>query len=180
MPQRYKPRPKVIGYLFLETIFKKFFLTWHGRRLGHVNWQYIHIIIIVTWSGVLYHVEWMRSYHRIQWYGLIHETWYCTPDQVTIMIICLLWPFFLTFFLILEPVLVFNPEKNAGMFAITLRFLMSRHHVFRLWFHAWNLLYVTSPQKQVTDVSLVLKDSDIDSENLISLIWLSVSDGQKT
>ena len=36
-----------------------------------------------------------------------------------------------------------------------------------------------SPQKQVTDVSLVLKDSDMDSENLSSLIWLSVSDGQK-
>ena len=54
-----------------------------------------------------------------------------------------------------------------------------RHHVFRLWFHAWNLLYVP-PQKQVTDVSLVLKDSDMDSENLSSLIRLSVSDGQKT
>ena len=47
----------------------------------------------------------------IQWYGLIHETWYCTPDQVPIMIICLLYAFFLTFFLILKPVLVFNPEK---------------------------------------------------------------------
>ena len=42
------------------------------------------------------------------------------------------------------------------------------------------LLCVTSPQKQVTDVSLVLKDSDMDSENLSSLIRLSVSDGQKT
>ena len=60
------------------------------------------------------------------------------------------------------------------------RFFTLRHHVFRLWFHAWNLLYATSPQKQVTDVSLVLKDSDTDSENLSSLIWLSVSDGQKT
>ena len=40
--------------------------------------------------------------------------------------------------------------------------------------------YVTSSQKQVTDVSLVLKDSDMDSENLSSLIRLSVSDGQKT
>ena len=89
-----------------------------------------HIIIIVTWSGVQYHVSWMRPYHWItldatlrvsgdsmvwphpldviqyarssyyydnmyvasrviQWYGLIHETWYCTPDQVTIMIICI-------------------------------------------------------------------------------------------
>ena len=55
-----------------------------------------------------------------------------------------------------------------------------RQQVFRLWFLACNLLYVTSPQKQVTDVSLVLKDSDMDSENLSSLIRLSVSDGQKT
>ena len=30
----------------------------------------------------------------IQWYGLIHETWYSTPDQVTIIIICLLYTFF--------------------------------------------------------------------------------------
>ena len=54
-----------------------------------------------------------------------------------------------------------------------------RHHVFGLWFHALNLLYVASPKKQVTDVSLVLKDSDRESENLSSLIQLSVSDGQK-
>ena len=29
--------------------------------------KYIHIIIIVTWSGVLYHVEWMMLYHLITW-----------------------------------------------------------------------------------------------------------------
>ena len=81
---------------------------------------------------------------------------------------------FLTFFLILKAVLAFNHKKMRE------RFLTSRQHVFRLWFHAWNLLYATSPQKQVTDVSLVLKDSDMDSENLSSLIRLSVSDGQKT
>ena len=67
-----------------------------------------------------------------------------------------------------------------GTFTITLRFLTSCQRIFHLWFHACNLLYVTSPQKQVTDVSLVLKDSNIDSENLSSLIRLSVSDGQKT
>ena len=39
---------------------------------------------------------------------------------------------------------------------------------------------VTSPQKHVTDISLVLKDSDMNSENLSSLFRLSVSDGQKT
>ena len=41
-------------------------------------------------------------------------------------------------------------------------------------------LTVTSPQNQVADVSLVSKDIDMDSENLSSLIWLSVSDGKKT
>ena len=34
--------------------------------------------------------------------------------------------------------------------------------------------------KQVTDGSLVLKDSDTESENLSSLIRFSVSEGQKT
>ena len=40
--------------------------------------------------------------------------------------------------------------------------------------------YVTSPQTLETDVSLVLKDNDMDSKNLNWLIRLSVSDGQKT
>ena len=43
-----------------------------------------------------------------------------------------------------------------------------------------NLLYIASPQKQDTDISLVLKDSDKESENLSSLIRFSVSDSQKT
>ena len=41
-------------------------------------------------------------------------------------------------------------------------------------------IYFTLPQKQITDVSLVLKASDTEAENLSSLIWLSVSDKQKT
>ena len=44
-------------------------------------------------------------------------------------------------------------------------------------------IYLTqcrSQQKQVTDVSLALKDSDTFSENLSPLIRLSVSDSQKT
>ena len=68
----------------------------------------------------------------------------------------------------------------SGTITITLRLLTSHQQVFRFWYHACNLLNVTSPQKQVTDVSLVLKDSDMDSENLSLLIRLSVSDGQKT
>ena len=43
-----------------------------------------------------------------------------------------------------------------------------------------NLLYITTLQTQETDVSLVLKDSDTESENLSSLILFSVSDSQKT
>ena len=39
--------------------------------------------------------------------------------------------------------------------------------------------FVMSPQKQVTGISLVVKDSDMDSENLSSLIRLYVSDGQR-
>ena len=78
-------------------------------------------------------------------------------------IICL----FLTFFPIFKTCFGLKSRKIAGTFAKTLRFLTSRQHVFRLWSHACNLLYVMSPQKQVTDVSLVLKDSDMDSENLI-------------
>ena len=35
-------------------------------------------------------------------------------------------------------------------------------------------------KKKVADVSLVLKDSDTESENLSLLIGLSLSDGQKT
>ena len=46
--------------------------------------------------------------------------------------------------------------------------------------HFLFLFNVKTPQKQVADISLVLKDSDMDSENLSSLIRLSVSDGQKT
>ena len=86
---------------------------------------------------------------------------------------------FLTFFPDFKTCFGLESRKIAGTFVITLRFLTSRQHVFRLWFHACNLLYVTSQQKQVTNVSLVLKDSDMDSENLSSLIRLSVSDGQK-
>ena len=142
------------------------------------NW-YIHIIIIVTWSGVLYHVEWMRSYHPrpkafrvIQWHCLFHETWYCTPDQVTIIIICIYIHFSDVFWSLIL--------KKFGKFAITLHFLTFRHHVFSLWFHAWNLLYDTSPLKQVTGVSSVLKDSERESENLSSLVRLSVSYSQKS
>ena len=63
-------------------------------------------------------------------------------------IICL----FLTFFLILKPVLVFNPEKlRERLHNVT--FLDVTSTFFHLWFHACNLFYVTSPQKQVTDVA---------------------------
>ena len=43
-----------------------------------------------------------------------------------------------------------------------------------------SMLEIYYTQKQVTDVSLVLNDSDRESENLSSLIRLHISDGQKT
>ena len=65
-----------------------------------------------------------------------------------------MYPFLILFWIYnLFPLLIPN---IPGTFDITFR--------FHLWFHAWNLLYATSPQKQVSDVSLVLKDSDTDSE----------------
>ena len=42
----------------------------------------------------------------------------------------IIYAFFLTFFLILKPVLVFNLEKLRERLPITLRFLTSRQHVF--------------------------------------------------
>ena len=96
------------------------------------------------------------------------------------MIICLLYAFFSDILSDFKTCLGLQSRKIAGTFAITLRFLTSRQHVFCLLLHACNLLYVPSPQKQVTDVILVLKDSDMDSENLSSLIRLTVSDGHKT
>ena len=65
--------------------------------LAYVGFQ----LLLVTWSGVLYHVSWMSSYHRITfdasrlvwsrvilWYELIHSTRYGPPDQVTVVIMC--------------------------------------------------------------------------------------------
>ena len=66
------------------------------------------------------------------------------------------------------------------MFAITLRFMTSHPHVSISGSMLENLLYVTSPQKQETDFSLILNDSDTELENLSLLIWLSVSDSQTT
>ena len=67
-----------------------------------------------------------------------------------------------------------------GTFAITLRFLTSRHHFFLSLVPCLKFTLRNAATKKVTDVSLVLKDSDTESENLSSLIRLSESDGQKT
>ena len=72
-------------------------------------------------------------------------------DTCNMFIICLFSDILSDF----KTCLGLKSRKIAGTFAITLRFLASRQHVFRLWLHACNLLNVTSPQKQVTDVSLV-------------------------
>ena len=66
-------------------------------------------------------------------------------------------------------------QKNAGTFALTFRFLTLRPLVPCLKINECNV-----DAKQVTDVSLVLKDCDTESQNLSSLVRLSVSDGQRT
>ena len=43
----------------------------------------------------------------------------------------------------------------------------------------YNLLHITLLQKQLADISHVLKDSDTEPEKLSSLVLLSVSDSQK-
>ena len=65
------------------------------------------------------------------------------------------------------------------MFAI--RFISSRY-VTMIYVSGsmLEILYVMSAQKQVTDVSLVLKDNGMESENPSLLIPLFVSDGKKT
>ena len=63
-------------------------------------------------------------------------------------------------------------------FDLTFPVLTCCHHAFRsLVICLKKKLNVTSPQKQLTDVSLIVKDSDTKSENLSLLIRLSVSDG---
>ena len=75
-----------------------------------------------------------------------------------------------------------NPVKfkNCGNVCHNLAFLDVTSTCFLSLVHACALLYVTLPQKQVTNVSLVLKDNDMDSVNLSLLIRPSVSDGKKT
>ena len=68
---------------------------------------------------------------------------YCTPDQVTFMIICLLYAFISDILSDFKTCFGLKSRNFAGTFAISLRFLTSRQHVFRLWFHACNLLNVT-------------------------------------
>ena len=94
------------------------------------------------------------------------------------MIICLL-DALLRHILILLPVFVFNPKKygnvchNVTFLDVTSSFFLSLVPCLK-----FTLRNVAT--KKVTDVSLVLKDSDTESENLSSLIRLSESDGQKT
>ena len=104
---------------------------------------------------------------------------YCTPDQVTIIIICLLYTFFLKLFCFYKLFWSLIP-KNYGNVCHYTTFLDVTSSCFPSVVPCFKLLDVMSSQKQVTDVSLALKDSDMESENLSSLIQLPVLDGQKT
>ena len=159
-------------------------LDFHFR----LSFSYIQIIIIVTWSVYSITSSWwghtigspenrsikgdpMVWSHQQDVIQYARSRYYYNNMFIIYLFPTLFWFYKLFWSLI---------QKKAGTFAVRFRFLTLRHHVFRLWFHAWNLLYAMSQQNQLTDVSLVLKDSDTDSGNLSSLIRLSVSDGQKT
>ena len=83
---------------------------------------------------------------------------------------------FLTLFRFYKFALVFIPEQNAGFFAFTFRFLKLHIHVFISGSMLENNCYKRSSQTQVTGVSIVLKDSDMESEKLSLLIRISVLD----
>ena len=111
-------------------------ITAHIIGLLHYHLIYTHYHNSnLIWRTVSHRVdEVISSDHPRVW--PIHETWCCTQDQVTIMIIFLLYTFFWHYSGFITCFGLYS-RKNAGTFAITLRFLLSRHHVFRLWFHAW-------------------------------------------
>ena len=58
-------------------------------------------------------------------------------------------------------------NQQRKKFKIKFQALLKFAQILLDKFHVFNLLYVTSPQKQVTGVSLVLKDSDMDSETSV-------------
>ena len=148
----------LLFYLYIKISKMKyiFVLYWNRRMDGYeVKTQYCNGYL--SWCDVSRRVDEVipldhlrcKASRVIQWYGN------CTSYQVTIIIICLLltYTFFMTLLRFYNLFLVLNP-KIVGTFDIMLPFLLSRHHVFHLWFHSWNLLYVMLQQKQVKDISL--------------------------
>ena len=91
-------------------------------------------------------------------------------------IICL----FLTFFLILTPVFLSLIPKNCGNVCHNIAFLDVTSTCFPSLVPCLLFPLRNVPAKAGNRISPVLKDSDLDSENLSLLIRLSVSDGQKT
>ena len=58
------------------------------------------------------------------------------PDQVTIIIICLLYNTFFQHYYDCVNFFCLLFRKIAGTLVIMLRSIKSRHHVFHRWFHA--------------------------------------------
>ena len=82
---------------FFKINFFKYIFHEHYQSVIHTHYHNSNLI----WRTVSRRVDEVKpSDHPrrvasrvIQWYGLIHETGNSTPDQVTIMIICLLYAF---------------------------------------------------------------------------------------
>ena len=102
-----------VCWLFSKLAFSKISF-WNTKSTSFIQFGHRSGLVwsgsIHTWSGVLYHVEWVKSYHRIA------QDVYYIPFSDIILILKFFWSLV--------------QKKNAGMFAITLRFLTLRHHVF--------------------------------------------------
>ena len=118
----------IIGLKNQFSIFLRVMVLHRFHEMPHGDFSiciYIHIILIVIFSGVPYHVEWMRSYHWITQeakrpgssHGMVSSTRsICYYNNMFIIYL------FSEIFRILSIVLVFNPEKIVGTFALTLSF----------------------------------------------------------
>ena len=96
-----------LGWYSRKYFSKKLILKQISRRQKVIRLPSIQTCAILRLKGQDY-----RNYKELQYiYSCPMKTRHSTHALSYGLSICLLYAFFLTFFLILKPVLVFNPEK---------------------------------------------------------------------
>ena len=125
---------------FRLIILVSYCLCWRPTKNGskmliillhtHYNSNLIWRMVSHRADGVIPSDHPRREASRvIQWYGLIHETWYCTPDQVTFIIISLLYTFFWHY---CDFINCFGLQSDKLLERLALRFVTSylRHKIW--------------------------------------------------